>query len=541
MNKKVKLLCLTVAVMMGVGLLSGCSKGKETAIEKEEAKGPDYMNMQGFPIVKQPITLKGMVSKHASQGDYSEILVWKEYEKMTGIKIEWEQVPSSSITEKRNLALASGEYPDIFFRASVPAKEIVKYGEQGIFLKLNDLINKYGPNFKKVMETMPDVRKSVPEYNGDIYALPGMSDVEAVEINPKLYLNKKWMDKLGLKMPTTTDELYAVLKAFKEKDPNGNGKADEIPFAAQGLGYITDTFKGAYGLMNRGKSHANVDMGSDGKLRYIPTSDRFKEVLTLMNKLYSEGLVDKEIFTSNANQLIAKGEQNIVGAFAFTSNIAIGGTYQEDYVGLEVALKGPHGDQVWANKRGHVSTKGGFTMTNANKYPEATMRWIDYFYGDEGARFFFMGVEGVSYKKVAEGKYEFLPEIVDNIPKGSSFDQVISKYVPYAGGGNPAISKPAYFKGGEMNTNSLKAAENMSKFTPKELWGPFNYTIEENDKLVALENDINSYVNQMIPQFVQGKVPLTQFDSYVEQIKKMGLDEYLKIYTAAYERYNKIK
>lgn len=541
MNKKVTLLCVTMAIMMGTVLLNGCTKDKDPGSDRTELNGPAYMNMEGFPIVKEPITLKAMVSKAAAQGDYSGILMWNEYEKMTGIKIEWEQVPASSITEKRNLALASGEYPDMFFRASIPSKEIVKYGEQGIFIRLNDLIDKYGPNFKDAMAAMPDVRRSVPEYNGAIYALPGMSAIDAVEINPKLFLNKKWMEKLQLKMPATTEDLYTVLKAFKEMDPNGNGKADEIPWSAPGLVYITDSLKGAWGLMNKGKFHPNVDVDSNGKLRYIPTSDRFKALLVFMNKLYREGLIDKEIFTSNASQLIAKGEQGRVGAFAYINNITIGTTYQDDYAGLEAALIGPYGDQLWSNKRGHIGTKGAFTITNRNKYPEAALRWADYFYGDEGIKMFYMGIEGISYRKNSDGKYEYLPEIINNIPKGSSFDQVISKYVPYAGGGNPTITKAAYFKGGEMNPISLRAAENMNKFTPKEIWGHFNYSSEESDRLLALENDINSYVNQMIPQFIQGKIPLNQFNSYVEQIEKMGLGEYMKIYASALERYNKIE
>lgn len=545
MSGKSKVLSGILAIVMAASTFAGCSKsggtnGNADAKTKPQLEGPEYLNTTGFPITKQPITLKAMVSKHASQGDYAETMVWKEYEKMTGIKIEWDAVPSSSITERRNLALASGDMPDMFFRASIPEKDVLKYGEQGVFIKMNDLIDQYGPNFKKVMETMTDVKKSIPAYNGNIYSLPGLSDVEQVEINPKLYLNKKWLDRLGLKMPSTTDELYAVFKAFKERDGNGNGNADELPWTAQSWTALTDCLKGAWGLMNRGKNHANVDMDEKtGKLRFIPTDPQYKGVLEYMNKLYKEGLIDQEIFTMNATQLIAKGEQNLVGAFSFTATLAIGNTYIKDYEGLSDALKGPDGEQMWAARRSHVSTKGAFAITSSNKYPEATMRWIDYFYGDEGAKFFFIGIEGKSYMKTPEGNYEFLPEIVNNIPTGSNFDQVISKYVPYAGGGNPAISKPAYFKGGEMEAVSSKAAENMKKYTPKELWGPFSYTMEENDRISSLENDIMSYVNQMAPQFIQGKASLSQWDSYVEQIKKMGLDEYMKIYTAAYERYKK--
>jgi putative aldouronate transport system substrate-binding protein len=542
MNRK-KIIPLILALTVVSTVVGGCSKEKDVSSEGDSSKkavnAPAYLNVTGFPIVKEPITLKAMVSVHSLQGDYSQIMVWKEYEKMTGIKIEWEQVPQANITEKRNLALASGEYPDMFYRARIPAKDVVKYGEDGVFIELNELINNYGPNMKKVMAEMPEVKKSMPAYNGKIYDLPSITEAESVLVGPKFYLNRVWLDKLGLKMPGTTDELYTVLKAFKEKDPNGNGAADEIPWSATALSYITDSLRGAYGLSNRGKQLPNIDMDeSAGKLRHVPTSTRYKEMLQYMNKLYKEGLIDKEIFTANPAQLIAKGEQNAVGAFSFVNTSAIGGTHEKDFEGINTAIKGPHGDQLWP-KGSRFSSRGAFTITNTNKYPEATMRWIDYFYGDEGIKLFYMGIEGVSYKKTADGKYEFLDEIVNNIPKGSNFDQVIAKYVPYGGGSNASIVKTEFFKGGETQPASIKATESVKKYTPKEIWGILSFTMEEIDRITSLENDINSYINQMTPQFIQGKATFDQWDSYVEQVKKMGLDEYMSIYQKAIDRYNK--
>ena len=167
------------------------------------------------------------------------------------------------------------------------------------------------------------------------------------------------------------------------------------------------------------------------------------------------------------------------------------------------------------------------------------MKWIDYFYGDEGVKMYFMGIEGVTYQKTADGKYEFLDSITKNIPEGSSFDQVIGKYVPYGGGSLPTITKTEYFQGGEVKPIPLKAALDMAPYTPKELWGPFSYTLEENDRIVALESDILSYVDQMIPQFIQGKASLDKdWDNYIAQLNKMGLEEYMSLYTKAYERYS---
>lgn len=541
-----------LAIVMVLGLLSGCSKNKEVnnkggespvarnivETEKEEKLDiPEYLNAEGFPIVKEPIILTAMVSKHVSQPSWDEILVWKEYEKMTGIKIEWHEV-TSDLTEKRNLALASGDYPDLFYRASVPDTELLKYGDQGIFIALNDLIDQHAPNFKEMMEENSSLQRAAVMPDGNIYSFVQYTDSDPIQINPKLYVNKTWLDKIGREMPKTIDELYEVFKTFKEVDPNGNGEKDEIPITAQSLGHIMNIFYGAWGLRNRGTDHGNVDMNEKtGELRYIPVQQEYKEMLQFLNKLYTEGLLDQEIFTMNATQLVAKGAEDLVGAFSHTNVQQIGITGEEHFEGLYEALEGPNGDKIWAAKRGNVGARGPFVITDKCKYPEAATRWIDYFYSEEGGRFIFLGIEGQSYEQMGNGEYKFLDTIVNNIPEGSTFDQVISRYVPYAGGGIPALQLTKFFKGGETTPISLKAAENMSPYTPIEIWSKFSYTLEEIDQKGALESDINGYVNQMTPQFIQGKIPFSEWDSYVDQIEKMGLDEYLKIYTISYQRY----
>jgi len=165
------------------------------------------------------------------------------------------------------------------------------------------------------------------------------------------------------------------------------------------------------------------------------------------------------------------------------------------------------------------------------------MRWIDYFYSEEGIRMLYLGKEGVSYEKDAKGSYDFKPEIVNNIPSGSSFDQVVSKYVPYAGGSLPTLTLEEYFKGGETQPSAKDAAEKLRPFLPKDLWAPFSFTKDEADEKQALEADINSLVNRRTAEFVQGKVSLNEFDKYVAQIEKMGLQKLQGIYEKAYARY----
>lgn len=548
MKPSKRLIAIFLGVLILVGTIGGCtpkeqkqgSKNVSTSSDSNADNGKSYLNKEGFPIVNEPITLTAMASRNvAVQPEFKDIYVWQEYEKMTGITIEWQEVPSSDLAEKRNLALASGEFPDLFIRGGIPDIDLVKYGEQGTFINLKELIDEYGPNLKKIMENEPDVKRGLVEHNGNIYGYPTVYFSDPVQISTRLFINTKWLEKVNLGMPSTTDELYEVLKAFRDTDLNGNGKKDEIPWTSNGLGYLFNMLKGAWGLQNRGSSHPNVDINEKtGELRFIPTSDQYKDMLEYMHRLYSEKLIDEEIFTMDHAQLVAKGEQNLVGSFASVNSQLIGSTHEKEFAGIEVALKGPNGDQLWTPKSASLAAKGPFVITNKCKYPEAAVRWVDYFYSDEGTRLFYMGVEGVTYEKKADGSYEFLEEI-KKIPEGSSFDHVLGKWVPYMGGGNPAILKTEYFKGGETQPIPLKASTNMAPYTPKELWSKFSYFPQEVERMAELENDILTYITQMNAQFIMGTTTFDQWDDYVKQIEKMGLEEYMKIYQTAYDRYSK--
>jgi len=552
--KKTKLLSLILSAAVTAATLAGCggtnqssqpqsqnaslagSAGNES---EENANIPDYLNATGFPIVNTPITLTAMVSQNEAQPQWSEILVWQEYEKMSGITIDWDCILSSSISEKRGLALASDQLPDMFYRSSMSETEMLKYGQQGYFLDLSQgMIDQYAPNFKSIIENFEDVRKGIPTAEGQIYAFPGLSNTWPVEVNPKLFLNQKWLKAVGKSSPTTTDEFYEVLKAFKGTDCNGNGKSDEIPLSSTSLANILRILRGAWGLGTRGFGNENFDIAPNGDFRFIPASNEYKEQLEYLNKLYTEGLLDQQIFTIDSKTLLAQNEAEQVGCFAFTNVGAVASSNASDFAGLGTALKGPHGDQLYAAVRGHIATKTGMLITKECQHPEAAVRWIDYFYGDEGAELIYAGVEGQTYTKDSNGRCTIVSEYT-TIPEGSSFDKVFSVVSPWAGGGLPAISNERVFQGAEIHEVAAKEAEAVKQYAPEELWAPFSFTLDESSQKADLESDLNSYISQKRAEFIQGKTPLSEFDNYVKEMKSMGLDDYIQLYKTAYERYQK--
>lgn len=269
------------------------------------------------------------------------------------------------------------------------------------------------------------------------------------------------------------------------------------------------------------------------ELRFFRLDPKFKEVLEYVHRLYSEGLIDKEIFTQNSNALYAKGGRDILGA---TINPHPKTQFNgKNYIGLG-ALQGPHGDKLYSHIKVPMVWPGAFVITDKNKYPEITVRWMDYFFGDEGATFYFMGQKGVSYKETPDGKLEYVDEIKNN-PNGLTLDQALTKYVTWLGGSYPGYVQEKYFKGSESLPESLEVGSKAEPDRIKELWYNFNFTEDEMEFMQSTGSDIHTYIKEMEAKFVTGSVPFSEWDSYVNKVKAMGVDQYLKVYKAAYERY----
>ncbi|MEK3889106.1 extracellular solute-binding protein [Bacillus sp. FSL K6-3431] len=506
-------------------------KGDEGA---EKGNLENNFNKEAMPIVKEPIEIKMFAPKRFSAQDFNDILLWNEYEKMTNVKVKWETVDRDNLAEKRNIILAGGDYPDAFFGSSLSEVELINHGGQGDFLALNDLIDKYAPNFRKLMDEYPEIGKAVTMPDGNIYSFPIVTDPEflSMTMGPMLWYKQDWLDELGFDIPETTDELYQLLIAIKENYPDayplGGGPGIEA--------YLIPFFKGAWGLGNRGSSHQYVDVDPKTyELRFIPTDSNFKEMLQYLNKVYSEGLIDEEFFTGSADQVIAKGSQGLYGVLPDYNPEAVYSNLK-GYVGGE-ALEGPNGDRLYSHIGSPIGGVGQFVITKNNPHPEATVRWADYFFSDEGSKMFFMGFKDKTYIETADGSIEYTDEI-RNHPDGLTQDQAVGEYLIWPGTGYLGLRKQEYFKGAEGMPSTLETAEKLSPYIVKEIWPPFNYTVEEIDEMNVLRNDIETYIGEMQAKFITGRTPFEDWDNYVKTFDKMGLDKYMKIYNDAYERYS---
>lgn len=256
-----------------------------------------------------------------AENEFTQLL-----EKKFDIDFDWQTTTydGSVAGEKRQVSLASGDYPDAYFLVpwvdAFSRSEILKYGQQGVLLPLEDLIDEYAPNLKERFEEKPDWEQSVTAPDGHIYAITQWTECYHCSYPSKLWMNTTWLDKLGLEQPTTTEELREVLRAFKNDDPNGNGRPDEVALSASASEPVINYFMNAFTYAPYGSPSSPPPMVLDGdKVTLSATTDGWRAGLQYISSLADEGLIDTASFTQNGEALRALGDNadgEILGAAA---------------------------------------------------------------------------------------------------------------------------------------------------------------------------------------------------------------------------------
>lgn len=498
---------------------------------------PEVTPAGEFPIVTEPISIRITVGQGPTQPDFSEIAILKNFEEKSGIHIEWDHVPSSMLTERRNIIFASMDLPDVMMRMNIPALDQANYASQGILLPLDDLIAEYAPNIQAWFEKYPEIPLGLMEEDGHIYTLPYIYDSPALTCGNRLFVPQDALDEVGMEVPTTLEGFKELLIAFKGLDYNGNGIADEIPLAVSSYATIEWFLKGSFGLGTRGTRHEYVDVDPDtNELRFIYTSDRYKALLQYYNELFTEGLVNPEIFTYSENgdfaQLISEVSDRRGIGYLFLNHTFASNEAAELAVGMYEPFEGPLGDKQFTYFGSVLNGAGGaggaFAIMKDNPYPEASIRWVDYWYSDEGIIEYFMGIEGESYYITEDGAYEYLPEIL--APAEGTFEEAVSKYAPWVTVSNPSVAHSDYFKGGEMIEPAKSSALALHEYSPETIWPIMRLDAELSDEMNALLTDIKTYRNENRAAFITGNKSFDEWDAYVAGYEGLGLDRYMEIY-----------
>lgn len=487
----------------------------------------------------------------------------KEVEEKFDIDFDWQTTTydGSVAGEKRQVSLASGDYPDAYFLVpwvdAFSRSEILKYGQQGVLLPLEDLINEYAPTLKERFEEKPDWKESVTAPDGHIYAITQWSECYHCSFPSKLWMNTTWLEKLGLEQPTTTEELRAVLRAFKDDDPNGNGVQDEVPLSGSAtqpiINYLMNAF--AYAPV-AGPSSPPPMVMEGGEVKLAATSDEWRAGLAYINSLASEGLLDTAAFTQNGDALKALGDNS--GAEILGSAVDL---HPYDFVTPEspdgrdknydavAPVAGPDGAQ-FATWRSPVNPLGMFALTNKSTEDERikAIKLIDYLVTDDGDRRGAMGPEGEAWVPAVDGDVALDPEL-DPTFKPLTYDETsnaawrsMAQYWDSLEYRNSQVVPEDVYSPDGYERRLLIASQEYDPFKPDEsilfpsekLWPNADTSAE----LADLQTNIANYVTQAQAEFVTGQRDINDdgaWQAYLDDLEGLGVAQFLQLEQELYD------
>jgi putative aldouronate transport system substrate-binding protein len=516
---------------------------------------PPYSNVNGFPITQNKTTLKVSTPYHSYVMDYENNDLTKYMEELTNIHVDWDLLPEFDTLEKINLVLSAGDnLPDVFYGAAIPTTMLITLGSGKLIIPLQDLIEKNAYNMKLLYEERPNVYPTMISADGNIYSLAGYSNNEPNQLAMRFWINKPFLDKLGMKVPATTDELYQYLKAVKTQDPNGNGRADEIPLVGDTEGWYgnVDGFLMNAFIFNETSNDRNpivrrrVFLTKDGKIDVSFNKSEWRQGLEYMNKLYSEGLLAGESFTLKKEDLRAIVEKDgapVIGAITNGgvhnfSNVS--GERRKDWMVIP-PLTGPNGlKQIYYDEYAGP-TVGRYLVTKDCKIPDIAIKWADSQFTPDFATRNRYGVLDRDWRIPPAGTPG-----VDGDP--AKYEEILKWGTPQTAywGVNTINWQiiPSHMRGLDLNdpyelefvlwnayVDYLPYANRQS--VPKEL----AFTTAEARRYAELNRLIIEYVEQSLAGFVTGRLNInTGWDKYLSDLNTMGLTELIQLTQSAFDR-----
>lgn len=536
--KKLTCLLLTLAMLLSIS----------TALAATGNEGLGYgFNPTGERIVDDEITVKVMYQRDTRHGDFKNYWFIDYVAEKTGIRLEFELVEKAAWSERVSIAFATDDYPDVFMNG-MSTTIINKYAEEGYLVNLEPLIKKYAPFTVSEYNKYPELVKEVYAADGGIYFMPSInaSPRDLVNTYPS-WINAQWLKNLNLEMPTTLDELYTVLKAFKTQDANLDGDPNtEIPVVSSNGSKFSTLVMSSLGYVD------NRNAIVDDHYVYVPTTETYKAYLKWMNRFYSEGLLDNEYFTSTEENLRAKEASGLAGMIDMSPHEVLAATYEE-FKGLSPLTSDLNQTKMWPAQSACRLSWGTCVVTDKCQYPEAIVRLIDWFYTVDGSRAVRAGCEYGTWKD--EQGVEYGWEIVtpaDQTADGHLIAKLhMGDYSSYwacrlgeIGPTNlPFNSTDAVndiiIAGDKMNLWLYNQVMDSGVVAARTFSLPqLSFTDDESTRK-SVYLDLTNYVDNMESKFIKGDLDIdANWEDFQAQLQKYDVNGMCEIYQAALDRYN---
>lgn len=530
------------AVITALAVLAGCGAPKtdsgqtNTYVAPEETNGVvNGTNLEGLPIAAEPITLTVGVSASSSsfQGAWEDLDWIKQLQEVSGITLEFRVYNSD---EDKNLMFTSRDYPDISFNVGTD-KQIQDAALGGDIYQLDELIQTYAPNWSSFLSENDYARKVVTLSDGHIYSLPIVRDEPSNGgLRDQWLIQTTWLNELNLDIPQTTDEFYETLKAFKEHAGEGSIPKDVIPYYIYG---ITNNVGGALDVINSfgvevaGERYLST-VDNNGKVVFNFANEDIKAPLLYLRKLFQEGLIPGECLTDDWDTCITKTRSTpaVVGSYHSYQN--------PDVTNESITAMGPldsgNGKSPLIRSQTNHVLRNHFTIYKNCKYPEAAMRLANLIADPDWSIQAMYGMYGDTYlQKNEDGSIVMLPYEAD----AQGADSAPMNRVPFLLTSD-MFEKFSYAEGSaqKQRDDAIKNQYDGYIIPTSNLYPNVIFSTEQTDRLAELSTDINDYINTTLSTWMLEGGIEEGWDAYIEQLNKLGLEEYISILQEALDAFN---
>lgn len=504
----------------------------------------------GYPICDEVTTITVSGTSATEDWNNTDLVQWIKSE--MGIEMDCMPYNTEAWENQFTLMLAGENLPDLLLGVGREIGEVNNYGSDGYFLPLDEYLD-YMPNFQAFLEEHPDYKAALTAEDGHIYGL-SVYNTNPVVLVPRTFINQIWLDNVGMEAPESIEELYEVLKAFKEQDANGNGDADdEIPLT----GNFDDLrmFMPWFGMYSNQIDYSPL-LNEEGNVYLAQSTENYKAMLKFLNMLYEEGLYDADGLVQSGEERQAKFSDDRVGMMttggAPFTEAGTDITYDKNWSGM-IGLISDYNDKHVKVYDSGVSTNVKVVVNAETEYPEIICRMLDYFYTEEGVATACSGIEGISWKYAEEDYFGYQVSDSTYIPEG--YDS-LETYRWKKGTINDVLN----FMNQPLSTSMIMAAkltdeqvysEEMDEFVDwtvllervrrqserVDAFPTLVYTSEESNRRATLVTDLKMYVEQVASQFIIGELDIEEgWEEYISTLEAIGSTELLSIEQTAYDR-----
>ena len=447
----------------------------------------------------QALTMTGLETEYVERS-WSESKFFARMEALTRVSVQAQGVSDEKEYARLLEAMEKGDVQtDVLFKANLSRAQEIALLDSGAIIDLAPMIETYMPNLSALLERHPEWREVITLEDGRIASLPLLNEHERQVM---LWINRAWLDQLGIAMPTTTTELTDALLAMKERDPNGNGRADEVGADLIGV-YEMRWLLPYFGIV---ADDYNLACNEADEIVFAPELPAYREFIALLRDWVDCGVLREDAFTAmHSTQALNERDDNA----PVTSGLLLSMTpYTHIDAGAvmdyePVLLAGPDGTTRWRDLLGGVWT-GCFAVTSACQDPAQALRWADALYAEKGALLGYVGVEGEDYTVNREGFWSFA------ISGNRDISRIRSEVLMYTGTAMPGLYPADFISRVDSDIDRyVFAASEKAQAVSERVTQAYCLSTADQARADALSAAVGALVDTGIARFATGEVELT--------------------------------